>query len=178
MQGLRWCSTNLSNTSEKSLQDKIRSIALFGQCYVPTGHSNVCRLLKHLSEVTILIDQTNLHILTISDTCVTETVLDNEVYINVQLLMINSQNDDDQASLLINAHIIESTSDTELTSTNMLYLVNTLVNQGSKKTLSGHPGRVDFPLRKVTFSPHLHHGQEPRQAVRQLNFDNNFEQKG
>ena len=39
-----------------------------------------------------------------------------------------------------------------------------------KKNPSGHPGQVDFPLGQVTFSPYLPHGQEPRQAVRQLNF--------
>ena len=48
-----------------------------------------------------------------------------------QLLMINSQNDEDQASLTINAHVIESTADISLIGVNIdntLYLVNTLVN--------------------------------------------------
>ena len=41
--------------------------------------------------------------------------------------------------------------------------------QGSNKPPSGRPGQVDFPLGQVTFSPHMPHGQEPRQAVRRLN---------
>ena len=48
-----------------------------------------------------------------------------------QLLMINSQNDKDQASLTINAHVIESTADISLLGVNInehLYLENTLVN--------------------------------------------------
>ena len=42
--------------------------------------------------------------------------------------------------------------------------------QGSKKTLSGRPGQVDFPVGQVTFSPSLPNGQGPRQAIRRLNF--------
>ena len=49
--------------------------------------------------------------------------------------------------------------------------------QGSKKNPSGRPGQVDFPLGQVTFSLSLPDGQGPRQAVRRLNFDNNFEKK-
>ena len=37
-----------------------------------------------------------------------------------QLLMINSQNDNDQASLTINAHVIESTADISLLGVNTL----------------------------------------------------------
>ena len=37
----------------------------------------------------------------------------------LQLLMINSQNDNDQASLTINAHVIESTSDISLLGVNI-----------------------------------------------------------
>ena len=36
-----------------------------------------------------------------------------------QLLMINSQNDKDQASLTINAHVIESTADISLLGVNI-----------------------------------------------------------
>ena len=50
-------------------------------------------------------------------------------------------------------------------------------DQGSKKTPSGRPGLVDFPFGQVTYSPSLPHGQGPRQAVRQLNFGNDFEKK-
>ena len=42
--------------------------------------------------------------------------------------------------------------------------------QGSKKKPSGRARHVDFPLGQVAISPYLPHGQEPRQAVRQLNF--------
>ena len=50
-------------------------------------------------------------------------------------------------------------------------------NQGSKKTPSSRPWQVDFPFGQVTFSPSLPDGQGPRQAVRRLNFDNDFEKK-
>ena len=36
-------------------------------------------------------------------------------------------------------------------------------DQGSKKTLSGRPGQVDFELGQVTFHGHLPDGQAPRQ---------------
>ena len=42
--------------------------------------------------------------------------------------------------------------------------------QGSKKTLSGRPGQVDFPFGQVTVSPSLPDRQGPRQAVRWQNF--------
>ena len=47
-----------------------------------------------------------------------------------QLLMINSQNDNDQASLTINAHVTESTADISFlgVNTNTLYLANTLLS--------------------------------------------------
>ena len=45
-----------------------------------------------------------------------------------------------------------------------------------KKHPSARPGQVHFPLRQVSFSPHLPHRQEPRQAIhRQSIFDNDFE---
>ena len=45
------------------------------------------------------------------------------------------------------------------------YYVIPITKQGSKKTLSGRPGQVDFPFGQVTYSPSLPHRQGPRQAV-------------
>ena len=54
-------------------------------------------------------------------------------------------------------------------------------SQGKKKKKPyGRPGQVDFPFGQVhvTISPSLPDGQGPRQAVHQLNFENNFSRKG
>lgn len=71
----------MSNIGKNSLLDELRSVKLYGWRFVSIGHSNVRGLLKHLSEAKILIDETNLDVLTISETHLTEAVLDNEICI-------------------------------------------------------------------------------------------------
>ena len=68
--------------ADRTLFGDLRSVKSYGSQFVSIGHSNVRRLYRHLSEVKILIEHTNLDILTLSETHLTGNVLDKEVHIN------------------------------------------------------------------------------------------------